>query len=261
MFLAPRGALLLGAALVACSLQDVSSLNRCTGKPDSVDCPFDAGGAPSSGGTGLGGTGLAGVAQGGTASGVEAGAAGVGAGVGASAGEGEAGAAPEPLRLRVQYDYPPPDPITPADMSKAIRADLQIVNDSAVDVPLSGITLRYYYTSEAEQCSDFACLSVNHDAVVNACKGISLSFQSYDSPSNLANAYWELSFDPAVAADWVLGANGGVSGNIKLQAFKPNFALQDLRNDYSFDASLTALTDWPQITLYRDGVLLFGTPP
>ena len=257
MFPASRGALLLGGVLCGCSLQDVSSLNRCSGKPESAACPLDGGGSSGSGGVAAGGLATGGSATGGADSEVVGGAAD--AGSGAVAGDAAGGQAAEPIRLRVQYDYPPPDPVTPAKASKAIRADLQIINDSAVDVPLSGIALRYYYTYEAEQCSDFACLSVNHDAVVNDCDGMVVSFQSYSSST--ANAYFELSFTADAAAGWVLGANGGVSGNIKLQAFKPKFEVQDLTNDYSFDESIESLTDWPKITLYRDGELLFGTPP
>src|SRR6185369_17146843 len=105
------------------------------------------------------------------------------------------------------------------------------------------------------------CFQPPPTGVVNDCAGISLSFASYDSASGLANAYFEVAFTGSVAKDWVLGANGGSTGPVKLTASKASFALQDLTNDYSWDGSVTTLTDWPKVALFRSGELVFGTPP
>jgi hypothetical protein len=253
-----RFALLTGLCVGACSLQDFSSLNRCAGKSDSPACPLPEAGAPSAAagsGSAHGGDG----ALGGNDSGDRAGAGAAGAGydVAGQAGDGASGAPPMPSGLRALYAYSPNDPDTP-EASKSIRADLEIVNDSPLDVPLAGITLRYYYTSEASQNSEWTCLSDEHDAVAS-CSDVSVTFSSYSSPSGLANAYFEVSFssDPSD----LLGANGGVSGRIKLSVQKPKFAVQNLTNDYSYDAAVLSLQDWPQVTLQRAGQLLYGTPP
>lgn len=251
----PRLALLGGLCAAACSLQDFSSLNRCAGKPDSAACPLAQAGAAPSGGGGAGGNEAAGGGGGLDLAG--AGAAGAGYDGTGQAGDGAAGAPDMPSGLRALYAYSPNDPDTP-EMSKSIRADLEIINDSPVDVPLAGITLRYYYTSEMAQNSEVSCLSDEHDAVAT-CDDISVSFAGYSSASGLANAYFEVTFssDPAD----VLGANGGPSGRIKLSVQKPKFAVQDLTNDYSYDGTVLTLQDWPKVTLHRDGKLLFGTPP
>jgi hypothetical protein len=251
----PRLALFVGLCAGACSLQDFSSLNRCAGQPDSAACPLPQAGATASSGSDAGGTEAAG--GGGALDLAGGGAAGAGYDGSGQAGDGAAGAPIAPSGLRALYAYSPNDPDTP-EMSKSIRADLEIINDSPVDVPLVGITLRYYYTSEMSQNSEMSCLSDEHDAVAT-CDDISVSFASYSSPSGLANAYFEVTFssDPAD----VLGANGGPSGRIKLSVQKPKFAVQDLTNDYSYDGNALTLQDFPKVTLHRDGQLLFGTPP
>lgn len=251
-----RFALVAGLCVGACSLQDFSSLSRCAGKPDSAACPLPEAGAKAAGG-GSGGDG----AVGGSGFGDMAGALAAGAGydVAGQAGDGTAGAPNTPSGLRALYAYSPNDPDTP-QASKSIRADLEVINDSAVDVPLSGITLRYYYTSEVQRNSEFTCLSDEKDAA-STCSDVSVTFpsSSYSSPSGLANAYFEVSFSTEPTA--MLGANGGVSGRIKLSVQKPKFAVQDLTNDYSYGGDVSALQEWPKVTLHRDGQLLFGTPP
>ena len=176
------------------------------------------------------------------------------------AGDGAGGLAAAPPDLRVQYAYVPDNPDTPA-MSKSIRVELQVVNDSPVEVPLSEITLRYYYTYEAAQVSQWKCNPIGNDMVVSDCAGVTLSFASYKPQTGPTNAYFEVSFTGDVAAAWVLGANGGKSGAFQLFPAKAGFELQDLTNDYSWDGSVLTLTDWPKVTLYRAGELVFGTPP
>jgi hypothetical protein len=185
------------------------------------------------------------------------GAAGAGYDVAGQGGDGAAGAPLTPSGLRALYAYAPNDPDTP-EMSKSIRADLEIINDNPFEVPLAGITLRYYYTSEMAPNSEVSCLSDQQDALAR-CSKLRVTFASYESASGLANAYFELSFsdDPAD----LLGANGGPSGRIKLSVQKPKYAVQDVTNDYSYDGSVLTLQDWPKVTLHRDGKLLYGTPP
>jgi len=72
-------------------------------------------------------------------------------------------------------------------MSKSTRAELQVVNYSAVDVPLSDITLRYYYTSEVAQASDGRATSSATIRFVS-CDGVALRFASYKPQSGLTNA-------------------------------------------------------------------------
>ncbi|HVY29503.1 MAG TPA: cellulose binding domain-containing protein [Polyangiaceae bacterium] len=255
----PRLALLAGLCAGACSLQDFSSLDRCAGQPDSAACPLPQAGAPSSSGSGQGGTPTlgGGASEGGAVENAGGLAAGAGYDVAGQGGDGAAGAPHAPHGLRALYAYAPNDPDTP-QTSKSIRADLEIVNDSPVEVPLAGITLRYYYTYEAAQNSEKSCLSDEQGALAS-CSSIAVAFASYSSVSGLANAYFELTFtdDP----DAMLGANGGKSGRIKLSVQKPKYALQDLTNDYSYDGSVLALQEWPKVTLQREGELLFGTPP
>ena len=248
MAVSPRVALLLGAYLGGCSLQDFSSLNRCTDKPESSACPLGAAGGSSATG---GAVASAGTASGAPTEDLPGGAAGAGDGNLPMAGDGAGGLAPAPPDLRVQYAYftadKDPSTDTPA-MSKSIRAELEVVNDSAAEVPLSDITLKYYYTSEAAQVSKWSCNIIANNTLVS-CDGVALSFASYEPQSGLTNAYFEVSFTGDVAKAWMLGANGGTSGPIQLFVSKAGFELQNLTNDYSWDGTVLTLTDWPKVTL------------
>jgi hypothetical protein len=42
---------------------------------------------------------------------------------------------------------------------------------------------------------------------------------------------------------------------------KNDWSNYDETNDYSFDATKTAFSDWNRVTLYRNGVLVWGIEP
>ena len=54
---------------------------------------------------------------------------------------------------------------------------------------------------------------------------------------------------------------GGTSGEIQNRFSKQDWSNYDERNDYSFDPSKTTYQDWTRVTLYRNGVLVWGVEP
>jgi hypothetical protein len=56
-------------------------------------------------------------------------------------------------------------------------------------------------------------------------------------------------------------AAGGASGDIQTRIHKTDWSNFNEANDYSFNSLQTAYADWNKVTLYRNGVLVWGTEP
>jgi len=54
---------------------------------------------------------------------------------------------------------------------------------------------------------------------------------------------------------------GESSGEIQNRAAKDDWSVCNQANDYSFDAAKTSYADWPRVTLYRRGALVWGIEP
>jgi hypothetical protein len=134
----------------------------------------------------------------------------------------------------------------------------QIVNLGTAVVPLSELTIRYWYTSEGAPTQaavvDFASNSANMQ--------IQGSVTSAFIPVTRtgANTYLQFGF---LAAAGNLNANGGIAVvQSRFNSTNPDFAvIYTQTNDYSFDATKTAFADWTHVTLYRAGTLVWGIEP
>lgn len=133
-----------------------------------------------------------------------------------------------------------------------IKPILTLVNRDTTDIPLSALTVRYWYTIDTDQPQTYAC----DWAVVN-CANITHQFVTLPTPRDGADHYLELGFTSAAGT---LPA-GGSSGEIQSRVTKADYSNYDETNDYSFDPTKTSFTDWTQVTLYHNGVLVWGTEP
>jgi hypothetical protein len=237
---------------VGCSLHSLSRLDRCAGKPVSSDCPAagSVGGSAAEGGALISGNGGELVMP-------LAGSGGAPGGAGAFADAGAAGATESSGLIVLYADHSGNDP---SMASKAIRPIFVIENLGNAPVPLSELSLRYYYTLEAEKTQIFECDYVSRDAVVNDCAGVVGTFGRLDSGQ--ATHFVEVTFIPPGGADWSLAPLGGQSGTIILRFYKDHFETQNQTNDYSFDPTKAEIpAEWDHVTLYRVGVLVFGVEP
>jgi endoglucanase len=153
---------------------------------------------------------------------------------------------PQPGGLKVQYRVGE----TGASVNQ-IRAMLNIVNTGSSAVPLSELKVRYWYTIDGVKSQEFHC-----DYAVVGCSSVSGVFQAMAAAvPNQADYYYEVSFGSGSIA-----ANGQ-SGEIQTRINKTDWTNYTQTNDYSFDATKTAFADWTHVTLYRNGVLVWGTEP
>ncbi|RPJ50218.1 MAG: beta-mannosidase [Methanobacteriota archaeon] len=150
-----------------------------------------------------------------------------------------------PTTLRVQYRA--------ADTSASdnqIKPHFRLVNAGTSAVPLSELKIRYWFTREGTQNQNFWC---DWAAIPGSCANVTGTFVQV----NGSNFYLEVGF--ASAAGSV--AAGGQSGEIQARVSKADWSNYTETGDYSFDPTKTSFADWDHVTLYRNGVLVWGIEP
>jgi len=150
--------------------------------------------------------------------------------------------------LKVRYRSNDIDPI-----DNQIYAQYIVVNDSTSTVPLSALTLRYWYTVDGARPQTFEC-----DYALVKCQNITSRLVALSSPVSTADSYVEVGFSPGAGSL----QPGQQSGEIQTRIHKNDWSNYLQTNDYSFDpAQKFVYEDWPRVTLYLNGVLVWGVEP
>lgn len=135
--------------------------------------------------------------------------------------------------------------------SSSIGLAFEVENDSADELELSRLELRYWYTSGdlrgATQLVDVDWAAVGAEQVQAELVPTAVGGQDH---------YLRVTFKP--------GAGNlkpySLSGETLLRIHKSDWSTYDQGNDYSFGGSTTP-RPWDRITLYRDGELVWGDEP
>ncbi|MGK3989224.1 cellulose binding domain-containing protein [Sorangium sp. So ce136] len=130
---------------------------------------------------------------------------------------------------------------------------VQVRNTGDETITLSDVTIRYWFTRDEAaspfvSVCDFASIPGGHTSV---------TWRFGEASAAEADRYLELGF----TSDAGTLAPGATSGEAQIRVYSERYEYMMQANDYSFDASLTTLTPWDQVTAYRDGVLAWGTEP
>jgi Cellulose binding domain len=142
-------------------------------------------------------------------------------------------------------------------MANAIQCELTINDAGPETVPLSELTLRYYFTNEivGTQVIDIGFSGLNpgfHDLTAAETKQVVAA----PNPTVTADSYVEFGFT---------GGAGPIAPNqsviIAWQYHGQNFPTLTQSNDYSFDPTKTTATAWDRVVLVRGGNAVWGTPP
>jgi hypothetical protein len=158
-------------------------------------------------------------------------------------------AAPSGVSLKVQdrsHDNDNPD--------NQLYAHFQIFNTGTTTVPLSSLTMRYWFTNEAP--TDplvFEC-----DYALVTCGNITANFVSLPTPVTMANSYLQIGFTAAAGSV----APGQSSGEIQVRIHHVNWSNFITTESYSFISDPSFVyKDTQTVTLYLNGVLIWGTEP
>lgn len=158
-------------------------------------------------------------------------------------------AAPSGVALKVQdrsHDNDNPD--------NQLYAHYQIINTGTTTVPLSSLTMRYWFTNEAPTDPlEFDC-----DYALVTCANITANFVSLPTPVTMANSYVQIGFTAAAGSI----APGQSSGEIQTRIHHINWSNFITTDSYSFISDESFVyKDTQTVTLYLNGVLIWGTEP
>jgi len=130
----------------------------------------------------------------------------------------------------------------------------RVVNTSASAVPLSSLTMRYWFTNESPSDP----LEFNCDWAQVNCSNITARFVILSPAKSLANTYLEISFT-AGAGSVAAGQN---SGEIQTRVHHVNWSSFNTTETYSFISDPSFVyEDTQTVTLYQNGGLIWGVEP
>jgi hypothetical protein len=141
-----------------------------------------------------------------------------------------------------------------------IRPIISLVNSGSSSVQLSEITLRYWFSADGlpsnpPASGPFATSCYFVEAPMS-CGNVVVTFNQVSPAKTGADWYAEFSF---TGSPTTLAAGASVA-KMKIFWNKSDWSAFNVSNDYSF-GSHTTLMDWTKITVYQNGVLVYGTPP
>jgi hypothetical protein len=132
-----------------------------------------------------------------------------------------------------------------------LYAHFQIFNTGTTSVPLSSLTMRYWFTNEAPTDP----LVFNCDYALVTCSNIESTFVALPTPVTKANTYLQIGF-PAAAGSI---APGQSSGEIQIRIHHLNWSNFITTDSYSFISDESFVyKDTQTVTLYLNGVLIWG---
>ncbi|MCD7442957.1 hydrolase [Streptomyces lincolnensis] len=153
---------------------------------------------------------------------------------------------PDPPELTVRYRTDTPATAT------AAKPSFEVFNDSGKPLPLSDLTLRYYFTADGDSPYAFNCVQA-----VAGCSNVAGTVAKLDEPTEDADHYLELRFTEDAGT---LKA-GGNSKGIDVQLFRADHKELKQSDDRSFDAEKTTYKESKTVTAYKRGVLVWGDEP
>jgi hypothetical protein len=140
---------------------------------------------------------------------------------------------------------------TTSAMTQDIRPHYEILDNGSGPQSLTELTVRYYFTADGSPQQAYAC-----DYAQIGCGLIHASFVAISPGKTNADHYMELSFTGGV-----IPAGGG-TGEIQVRFHDSNYqGMFTQTNDYSFGVASTQYADWNNVTVYRNGTLVWGVEP
>jgi hypothetical protein len=128
----------------------------------------------------------------------------------------------------------------------------QIVNGSSSSVPLSQLSLRYYFTADTTGSYTFACAWAQL-----GCANLTGTVVTMPVTAPAADRYLQITFGAGAGSL----APGASTGDIQLRLYRTDWQNVNQANDYSFNGGQTSYADSTTVTAYQNGSLAWGVPP
>ena len=173
------------------------------------------------------------------------GSAGAGGLGGSSTGTAGAGGGGAELTVRLRGDAAVSNP--------AITPQYQLVNNGTTAIPLSDLTVRYWYTVDGQSVAQTGFC----DSSQLGCQYVTPGTFVAVSPARTnADYYFQIGFSAAAPA-----LAPGATPDVLLRFNKNDFSNYNETNDYSFNGATATYTTTTNVTVYRSGVLIYGVEP
>ncbi|HKN96899.1 MAG TPA: glycoside hydrolase family 9 protein [Pseudonocardiaceae bacterium] len=139
-----------------------------------------------------------------------------------------------------------------AASSSTIGNQIELTNTGTGPVPLSDLTVRYWFTEEGTQPLEYDC-----DFAPIGCANVTGTFGTVSPAVAGADHYLRLSFGAGAGSL----APGATTGGIQNRIHQTTFGTLNQADDYSFDPAAASFTPWTHVTVYDKGTLVYGTEP
>ncbi len=133
----------------------------------------------------------------------------------------------------------------------SIYPQFKLFNTGTSSITLSNVKIRYYYTKDGAQPQNFFCDYASVDS-----SNVTGTFVSMAAPKTGADCYVEIGFSSGAGT-----LNPGATTEVQIRFSKSDWSNYTQTNDYSFNASSTAYTDWTKAAGYVSGTLQWGSEP
>ncbi|HWO63457.1 MAG TPA: glycoside hydrolase family 9 protein [Umezawaea sp.] len=131
-----------------------------------------------------------------------------------------------------------------------VRATLQVANRGTAALPLTGVTLRYWFTGDAPSPT----YQVFCDWAVVGCAQVRAEVVKLPTARTGADAYLQVTFTGGSVAA------GSTSGDVQLRFAKSDWSAFDQSDDHSYRVS-ASWADHDRVTAYTGGALAWGVEP
>ena len=138
-----------------------------------------------------------------------------------------------------------------AASNSTIAFHVKITNNGNAELPLDGLSVRYYLTNETEACRWWSWTMARSRSQPERRQHLASKCVPY-GPKPTANLVCEVSLSGLMAM------SPGANLQLQLRVHTPQYQQLTQTNDYSFDPTKTVFTRWDHLTVHRSGHVAVG---
>jgi hypothetical protein len=137
-----------------------------------------------------------------------------------------------------------------------LQPALNLVNAGSAAIPYSQLAIRYWYTNDGTSAAVFRCYSA---VAIGGCAYMTGTLVTLSPARGGADRYLEIGFTSA--GSLAAGASTGLLQPALEHGMLATGGIFTESNDYSYDGSMASFAEFTRVTVYRNGVLMWGIEP